>query len=107
MIKLRQHLWSELFLVYSVPYIPRMDIPTIVGSVGVALLLVAFVLNMLKKLHESHWLYLAMNAVGSLMAMYYAIVGENVPFIILEATWGLAALVRLIQLWTKKAPRPL
>ncbi len=87
-------------------YIPRMETATIIGSVGVGLLLLGFVLNLTKKLHESHWLYLVMNAVGSFMAMYYAVVGENIPFVILEAAWGLAALIRLLLVWTRKTPRP-
>lgn len=70
--------------------------PVIVGSIGVGLLLLAFVLNMLKKLSERHPAYLVMNAVGAGLAAWYAWAGGIIPFVILEGVWGGVALVRLI-----------
>ena len=69
---------------------------TIVGSIGVGLLLVAFVLNLLKVVSEDSPLYLLMNMVGALLAAYYAMASGSYPFVILELVWGMAALIRLI-----------
>ena len=70
--------------------------PVVIGSIGVALLLVAFALNLLRKLSERSIPYLLMNIVGALLAASYAWAGGAVPFVILEAVWALTALVRLI-----------
>lgn len=70
--------------------------PVVLGSVGVALLLVAFVLNVLQRLDENGAAYLTMNLVGASLACWYAWVSGLVPFVILEGTWALAAGVRLV-----------
>ena len=67
----------------------------LIGSIGVALLLVAFGLNLIKKLSESSPLYLAMNAVGAGMSAWYALAGRIIPFVILELVWALSAVIRL------------
>ena len=76
----------------------------LVGSVGVGLLLLAFALNLLKRLSESSPVYLAMNVVGALMAAWYAYEGNAIPFVILELVWASAALVRLIVVIKKGSP---
>lgn len=70
--------------------------PVVIGSIGVALLLIAFALNLLRKLSERSIPYLLMNIVGALLAAWYAWAGGALPFVILEAVWALTALVRLI-----------
>ncbi len=69
---------------------------TILGAVGVAILLVAFVLNLLRKLTESSTAYLIMNGVGSGLAAVYAFSTNSIPFVVLEAGWCLAAVGRLV-----------
>lgn len=73
-----------------------MSIAQLAGSVGVGLLLLAFVLNLAKLLSESDWKYLAMNLIGAGLAAWYALAGGLIPFVILESVWGMAALIRLI-----------
>ena len=68
----------------------------VIGSIGVALLLIAFGLNLVRRLSERSVWYLSMNIVGALLAAWYAWAGGAVPFVILEAVWALTALVRLI-----------
>lgn len=68
----------------------------LIGSIGVALLLAAFALNLLRKLSERSIPYLVMNIVGALLAAWYAWAGGALPFVILEAVWAFTALVRLI-----------
>ena len=74
----------------------------IIGSVGVAVLLIAFVLNLTRYLHEHHPAYLLMNIIGSGLAAWYALAASNVPFVVLEAVWGGAAIIRLIFVWKKE-----
>lgn len=69
--------------------------PITIGSVGVGLLLIAFVLNLLKVLSERGRVYLLMNFVGASLACWYAWQGRVIPFVVLEAVWGLTALVRM------------
>ncbi|RME24540.1 MAG: hypothetical protein D6800_08570 [Candidatus Zixiibacteriota bacterium] len=72
------------------------DMPVVVGSIGVGLLLVAFLLNITGRMSEHSRGYLSMNLVGSLLAAWYAWAGHNVPFIILELAWAVSAAIRLI-----------
>ncbi len=76
----------------------------IVGSVGVGLLLLAFVLNLLRKLSEQSPIYLLMNLIGAGMSAWYAVSGNMWPFVVLEGTWAAAALIRL-GIILKKSPR--
>ena len=68
----------------------------IVGSIGVGLLLVAFVLNLVNVVSEHSSLYLLMNLVGAFLAAYYALATGSYPFVVLEIVWGMAALIRLL-----------
>ena len=70
--------------------------PLVVGSVGVGLLLVAFVLNLLHILSERSMAYLLMNFIGAGLACWYAWEGRIIPFVILEGVWGLTALIRML-----------
>ncbi|MFC1475042.1 hypothetical protein ACFLQG_00200 [Candidatus Zixiibacteriota bacterium] len=73
----------------------------IIGSVGVFLLLLAFALNLIKKLNESSPVYLLMNFFGALLAAWYAYDGNLMPFVILELVWSFTALFKLIQILKK------
>ncbi len=75
----------------------------IVGSLGVGLLLLAFVLNVAKRMDENSAAYLVMNIVGAGLSCWYAWVSGIVPFVILEGVWAGAALVRLVSLKIKPA----
>ena len=77
---------------------------TLIGSLGVGLLLLAFGLNLIKKLSETDPVYLTMNVVGASMAAWYAYDGGVIPFVILELTWALTALVRLAMVAKKSSP---
>ncbi len=72
-------------------------ISMIIGTIGVLILLIAFGLNISHKITENSPLYLIMNIVGSLMAAWYAYVGNVYPFIVLEIVWAVTAFIRLIQ----------
>ena len=76
----------------------------LLGSLGVGLLLVAFALNLLKKVSESSPLYLGMNVVGAALAAWYAYEGQAIPFVVLELVWATTALVRLVLVTKKGSP---
>ena len=67
-----------------------------IGIAGVTLLLIAFALNLIKKLSESSRVYLLMNCIGGIMAAWYAYAGNTIPFVVLELVWAGTALGRLI-----------
>lgn len=69
-----------------------MDPATLIGSVGVALLLVAFILNLLKLLRADARLYMSLNLVGAALACYSSYLIDFVPFVVLEGVWAAAAL---------------
>jgi hypothetical protein len=77
---------------------------TWIGVIGVGLLLLAFVLNLTRKIEERSPLYLGMNATGAALAAWYAWAGGVLPFVVLELVWCGAALARLATLY-KSGPR--
>jgi hypothetical protein len=70
---------------------------TVVGSIGVALLLAAFFANLVGWLEASSRVYQGINALGAAIAAYASWGIGFVPFVVLEGVWCLVALVSLIQ----------
>lgn len=70
---------------------------TLIGFVGVALLLVAFVLNMAKLLRADALSYSGLNAVGAGLACYSSYLIQFMPFVLLEGVWALVAAVALVR----------
>jgi hypothetical protein len=70
-----------------------LDGVTVVGSVGVALLLAAFFLNLIKWLDQESMMYLGMNLLGAALACAASWMIGFLPFVLLEDTWCLVALV--------------
>lgn len=70
-----------------------MDISVIIGTAGVSLLLLAFVLNLFKILHPDALSYSLMNFLGALVAGYASIMIDFIPFVILEFFWAFIGLV--------------
>lgn len=67
----------------------------LIGTVGVALLLLAFLLNLSGRLSQQSRVYAGLNAVGAGMSCAAAALIPFVPFVVLEGTWALVALVAL------------
>jgi maltodextrin utilization protein YvdJ len=63
-----------------------------IGSVGVAILLIAFMLILANKISKNGMVYLSMNCVGSGLAAIASYLIHYTPFIILELAWMLASL---------------
>ncbi len=64
---------------------------TLLASVGVALMLAAFLLNIFRLMSADGYPYLALNLVGASLACYAAFLISFIPFIVLEGTWAVAA----------------
>jgi hypothetical protein len=73
-----------------------MDYPTLVGSTGVTLLLLAFFLNLFRFMDTRSYPYLFMNLVGGALACYSSHLIGFVPFVVLEGTWAAVAGVALV-----------
>ncbi|HMH34723.1 MAG TPA: hypothetical protein VK543_16920 [Puia sp.] len=74
-----------------------MPISTIIGSLGVSLLLLAFFLNLFRKLPRDSDLYLILNIIGAGFSAYASLLIHFMPFVILEGTWCLVALAALVK----------
>jgi hypothetical protein len=68
---------------------------TIVGFLGVAILLVAFFLNLFRWLRADGTTYLGLNLVGAALACWSSYLIEFLPFVLLEGTWAIVAAVAL------------
>ena len=75
-----------------------MNISDWIGFTGVTILLIAFLLNLLKKISANSLLYILMNMVGAGLACLASVMINYIPFIILEGAWTLVSLITLIQI---------
>jgi hypothetical protein len=74
-----------------------------IGSIGVTILLIAFVLTLAKKISTSGLTYLLMNVLGSGLAAFASYLIHYIPFIILELAWMLASVFGISK-WIKDLP---
>ena len=66
-----------------------------IGTVGVSLLLLAFLLNLFKIVSEGSLTYIVLNILGAAIACVASILIEFIPFIVLEVIWVLVGLAGL------------
>lgn len=74
-----------------------MSASSLIGSVGVTILLLAFVLNLLQKLKADSTSYLVMNVVGAGLAGVSSFMISFWPFVVLESVWVIASLIPLFK----------
>jgi hypothetical protein len=67
-----------------------------IGFIGVAILLLAFLLNLLKKISSNSLPYILMNIIGAGLACLASWLIHYIPFVILEATWTAVSLIALV-----------
>ncbi len=72
-----------------------MKFPDILASIGVIILLVAFLLNLYRKLPAQSWIYKVLNMVGAGICCFSSYLISFYPFVALEAVWALVALLSL------------
>lgn len=74
-----------------------MSYTDIISTIGVSLILLAFFLNTFKYVSDNSKLYFVLNIVGGAFACYGSILLNSLPFIIVEGTWSVVALIGLIK----------
>ena len=74
-----------------------MSFSEITGSLGVAILLLAFVLNILKIIKTQSLSYLLLNFIGAGIACFASWLIPYFPFVILEGVWAVVSLVSLVK----------
>ncbi len=78
-----------------------MSYTDIISTIGVSLILLAFFLNTFKYISDNGKLYFALNIVGGAFACYGSVLLNSLPFIILEGTWSVVALIGLAKTFSK------
>lgn len=73
-----------------------MNYSSIVGSVGVTLLLAAFFLSLFKYVSQESRVYVLLNIIGAGLSCYASVLIRYWPFVILEGCWCLVALGALV-----------
>jgi hypothetical protein len=68
-----------------------------IGTLGVTILLIAFALNLLKKLEANSKSYLLMNTVGALLACISSYIIQFWPFVVLEGVWAISSFFMLLK----------
>jgi len=81
------------------------DAATLIGSAGVALLLLAFLLQLMRVLRADGALYAALNLVGAALACYASYLIGFKPFVVLEGSWAFVAAVALVRALSGRHPR--
>jgi len=69
----------------------------IIGTIGVALILLAYFLNTTRMIPVNGKLFFVMNIIGAAMACYASFLLGYWPFIILEGTWTLVSIYGLMR----------
>jgi hypothetical protein len=77
-----------------------MNFSEIMGSLGVAILLLAFVLNLLKIIKTESLSYPLLNFIGAAIACFASWLISYFPFVILEGVWAVVSLVSLVRFFT-------
>ncbi len=72
-----------------------MDTATWIGSLGVALLLLAFFLSLFRFIAQDGFACIGMNIAGAGLACWSSWLIAFMPFVILEAVWCLVAVAAL------------
>ncbi|GGH10056.1 CBU_0592 family membrane protein [Mucilaginibacter phyllosphaerae] len=68
----------------------------IIASVGVIILLIAFLLNIFKKISAQSRLYSGLNFIGAAICCFSSYLISFYPFVVLEGIWAAFALYSFI-----------
>jgi len=74
----------------------------LIGFIGVAILLLAFLLNLLGKVSKDGLTYILMNALGGGLSCLASYLINYLPFVILEGTWMLVSILALVKMLSKR-----
>lgn len=73
------------------------------GFIGVAMILVAYVLNIFEKVSTKDNVFILLNLFGAGIACFASILLNYIPFIILEGVWTLISLISIIKKYSAKS----
>ena len=76
--------------------------PTLIGAIGVALLLFAFFASIKRILPVPSAAYFALNALGAALACASSYLIGFFPFVVLEGVWAIVALWELLRTVVKR-----
>ena len=74
-----------------------MSFSNIIGSLGVTLLLVAFLLNLFRYIQQESKIYIFLNILGAGLSCYASVLISYWPFVVLESIWCLVAVAALVR----------
>ena len=69
----------------------------LIGTLGVAIILLAYFLNTASIIIRNGRLFYVMNIIGAALATYASFLIDYWPFVILEATWTLVSIYGLMR----------
>ncbi len=72
-----------------------MKVSDVLASIGVIILLIAFLLNLYKKLPVQNKYYGLLNFVGAAICCFSSFLIRFYPFVVLEGVWAFVALLSL------------
>jgi len=73
-----------------------MNYKDIIGTIGVAIVLLAYFLSILKIIAPTSRNYYFLNFLGAALACYASVCIHSFPFVILQGTWSAISLMALI-----------
>lgn len=80
-----------------------MELSTVIGIAGSAIILIFFLANQLNKIKNDHFYYDFFNFIGSSLLLVYAIMTNSIPFVVLNAVWAVFSLKDiLVKLFKKR-----
>ena len=82
-----------------------MNYNDIVGTVGVSLILLAYILNILSWIPKNGTFFFALNLLGASLACYASVLIHYTPFIILEGVWALVSAAALVRSLVRKSEK--
>ncbi len=68
-----------------------MEINDIIGSIGVTMMLAAYIMNLTDKVDDDDLRYILLNFFGGILACIASIMIKYIPFVILEGVWTLVS----------------
>jgi len=79
-----------------------MSLSDLIGIFGVALILIAYFLNVIGKLTSDNKIFIILNILGSGIACLASYMIKYWPFVILEGTWFLVSIFGFFNIEKKK-----
>ena len=73
-----------------------------IGFTGVAILLVAFLLNLVGRMSKDGFWYITLNILGAGLSCLASVLIRYLPFVLLEAVWTLVSVAALVNYFVKR-----